>query len=474
MQFMTRRQFTTTAAGVCAATPAFSVEKGPGILREYARDARLQGSVALDGSKTSVSWTGPGSAEWSVEAPKAGEYEVALGYACGEPGSQVELKSGESSVTTVTRPTAGVFQDPRLNFELIRLDGRLKLRRGSNTLAVNLTTPNGKQPLRLSSVELTATTDRKNVAAEQQKARAARSSTDWFVKSAYGVMFHWTAQSKSRHGAAKPYADAVRDFPVESFIKMVRDTGAGHVLFTLNHAVPHCPAPIQSWEKYHPGMTTQRDLIGELADGLNQAGLRFLLYINSPTFAKITEGPGPFSANVDAKRYVDMHREILDEIGHRYARKLDGYWFDSWYQAFQRYPDIRQDLVFQACKAGNPDRITAFNFWILPCVTPWQEYWAGEIGSPGLPPASRFIERGAGAGLQSHFLLFLDAPWVHSKPETEMEEPHFSADRLGDYIQECKNRQAVVTVNLGIYQDGTIGPQAAECMAQVRRKIRGA
>ena len=55
-----------------------------------------------------------------------------------------------------------------------------------------------------------------------------------------------------------------------------------------------------------------------------------------------------------------------------------------------------------------------------------------------------------------------------------MEAPHFSADRLSDYIQECKSRQAVVTVNLGIYQDGTIGPHAAECMAQVRRKIRGA
>lgn len=147
-------------------------------------------------------------------------------------------------------------------------------------------------------------------------------------------------------------------------IGMVRDTGAGHVLFTLNHAVAHRPASIRSWGACHTGLTTSRDLIGELADGLNAADVRFLLNITSPRFAKIIEGPGVFSSNVDARRYVDMHREILDEIGRRSSHKLDGYWFDSWYQAFEHHPDIRLDLAFEACKIGNPVRITAFNFWI--------------------------------------------------------------------------------------------------------------
>jgi hypothetical protein len=102
-----------------------------------------------------------------------------------------------------------------------------------------------------------------------------------------------------------------------------------------------------------------------------------------------------------------------------------------------------------------------------------QEYWAGEIVSPGLPPEWRVIERGAGSGLQSYFLLFLDAPWVHSKPDSEMEAPRFSAERPADYIHECRNRQAVVTMNLGIDQEGTIGPRAAACMADARREIRG-
>jgi hypothetical protein len=169
-----------------------------------------------------------------------------------------------------------------------------------------------------------------------------------------------------------------------------------------------------------------------------------------------------------------MHLEILGEIGRRYGRRLDGYWFDSWYQAFEHYPDIRQDLVFGACKEGNPGRITAFNFWILPCCTRWQEYWAGEIGSPEVAPESRYIRRGAGEGLQAHSLLFLDAPWVHSKPDSPMEAPRFSSDTLGNYIETCMKAQAVVTVNLGIFQEGEIGPEAAELMTAVRRRIRGA
>jgi len=60
-----------------------------------------------------------------------------------------------------------------------------------------------------------------------------------------------------------------------------------------------------------------------------------------------------------------------------------------------------------------------------------------------------------------------------SKPDTAMESPRFSSDKLVDYIERCIERQSVVTVNLGIYQDGAIGTEAAQWMSAARRKIRG-
>jgi len=35
------------------------------------------------------------------------------------------------------------------------------------------------------------------------------------------------------------------------------------------------------------------------------------------------------------------------------------------------------------------------------------------------------------------------------------------------------SRQGVVTVNLGIYQEGNVGPQARRTMSEVRKAIRG-
>ena len=126
------------------------------------------------------------------------------------------------------------------------------------------------------------------------------------VKSGYGLMFHWTGQSQPRRGPQKSYREAVDAFPVSAFVEMVQETGAGHVLFTLNHALPHCPAPIRAWEKVHPGLTTERDLLGELAGALQKAGVRFMIYINSPQFGLLKQsGPGAFLPGVSAERYED-------------------------------------------------------------------------------------------------------------------------------------------------------------------------
>jgi hypothetical protein len=58
-----------------------------------------------------------------------------------------------------------------------------------------------------------------------------------------------------------------------------------------------------------------------------------------------------------------------------------------------------------------------------------------------------------------------------SRPDTEL--PRFSDDVLASYVQSCMQNQEVVTVNIGVYQDASIGPQAQQLMRSVRRKIRG-
>ena len=428
---MKRRTFAKVAAAGILAGSRSKSETPTGIIRAYLTQAQLEGAVRPDPPGVNTRWTGPGSATWKIDVPLGGEYEVALCHACAEPGAQLVLSGGKSRIETHPRTTSGFYANAANNYERVRWGDSLRLPAGPTELTLRVSPARGKESLWLRSIELLPVAAKPLLEAEDRQARKARASTDWLVKSGYGLMFHWTGQSKPRHGPAKTYADAVREFPVKDFVETIQETGAGHILFTVNHAIPHCPAPIVSWEKYHPGLTTSRDLLGELAEALAKAHIRFLMYINSPRFGKMAgTGPGEFSPDMRDSQYVDMHCEVLDEIGRRYGRKLDGYWFDSWYQSFEQFPRVRQDRIFEACKTGNPERISAFNFWILPVCTPWQEYWAGEVGEPGPPATSRYVERGAGAGLQFQSLLYLDAPWVHSRADTEMEPLRFSGEDL--------------------------------------------
>jgi len=143
---------------------------------------------------------------------------------------------------------------------------------------------------------------------------------------------------------------------------------------------------------------------------------------------------------------------------------------DGLYQCYEKYPDFSFRDFFKICKSGNPNRIIALNSWIYPNVTEWQEYWAGETASPVELPANGTNSRGPGQGLRYQALLIMEPYWVQEK--VEMPEPRFNAQALGDYISQCMKNGGAVTINLGIYQDGSVDPRAVKVLKEVRERIR--
>jgi hypothetical protein len=447
------------SAGLAAAVPPVAAD----LTRLYGATAEVAGAVRYDTRTSMLLWTGDGTAIWRLTVPRAAEFEAALCYASGRAGAAVTVEAG-NTLTAAVQKTRGPFHDDRLNFERVALGGKLALPAGTHTVRVRIA--GGPQDdVRLRSLELTAVATRDGIEEQRRRARANRSSTDRLVAGVYGVMFHWTSQSQPRRGPAKPYAEAVEGFNVPAFLDMVEQTGAAHVLFTVNHADPHCPAPIRSWERVHPGTTTRRDLIGEIADGLNRRKVRLLLYFASHTLGRL--------GKASADDYFKIHEDVLTEFGQRYRNRIAGYWFDGWYQGLERYPGLPMDRLRAVTRVGNSHRVVAYNFWIFPVETEWQDYWAGEVGGPVKPPAGRYIDHGAGSGLQDQSLWIGDAPWVHSTPDAEMEPPRFSDAELIEFVQASRAKGSVVTVNLGIFQDGSIGAAMLEQMRRLRRAIRG-
>jgi hypothetical protein len=417
--------------------------------------------VEFGPSGSTLEFTENGEVNWTVFSEMEGAFKVYLCSSTNSTEITCFITANEEQAVGNPLPVEGFFEGhPLMNFEMIETSGSIMLLPGENLIRLRMQGANLEKQVHLSSIELLPIEAKSEICKQYEQARLQRASTDWLVNTKYGIMFHWTSQSEPRYGARKPYTEAVEEFDVESFVKIVDETGAGYVLFTLNHAEPHCPAPICSWEAVHPGWTTRRDLIREIGEALKVKGIRLMIYIASHTLGKLFQ--------VNREEYLEYHQNVLREIGGRYGELIAGYWFDGWYQAYERFGHFPIEKVYEATKIGNKDRLVAFNFWIFPSTVPWQEYWAGEVASPGKKAVQRTMVEGAGKGLQYQALLIMDAPWVHGEPRREMADPRFTADELNHYINKCSEKEGVVTINLGIYQDGTIGKKTLEVMRQLK------
>ena len=440
--------------------------------------AEIGGNAKLDNLKISVNCKDSSRIKWNVTGPEEGEYELFISCAVPDPNFHLEVISGSSSVKSDLNITEGVYRSPEggpsTNFERKRLDGKLYLTRGINPVTLQVSGTDTDKVVSFRCLEVLSPSANAAIAAAEESARAHRASTDWFVKAGYGAMFHWTDFSQPRDGIKKPYPEAVSAFDVDAFARLIEEMGAAYSIFTVNHAHPHCPAPIKAWEAIHPGMTTQRDLIGEIADALQKRGIKLLLYINSPVLTKLDHigANGSHELTYSEEQFTEIHKNVLSEIGSRYRDKLAGYWFDSWYQSLAAYPDVPIEAIFRYCKVGNPGRITAFNFWIFPVLTPWQDYWAGEFDALQNPFESRSIQKGAGTGFQAHGMLSTLPSWVHSQTGP-IPPPQFSTEDLIAFVKANIEHQAVTTINIGIYQDGTIEQSSLDMMRQLRSAIRG-
>ena len=81
------------------------------------------------------------------------------------------------------------------------------------------------------------------------------------------------------------------------------------------------------------------------------------------------------------------------------------------------------------------------------------------------------MKDGPSPKLPYQVLLTMDKyQWVQKKPEVD--DPKFSSEELSTYIRNCMDNGGAVTINLAIYQDGTIGEKTLEVMKGVKVSVR--
>ena len=430
--------------------------------------ATLQGTlkaVAADHGAKRYPVTGWNSTQdsfrWELCADESGDYFVTL--LIRGLDAEVQVLCGNSHL-------AGQVYGEWDRIEL----GTVHLSHGRNE--ITLAAPQPGRGLELYSMELISPKNRTRV---ESLADELRSNTAWMRQARYGLQFHWTSRSQPRHGARKPYAEAVVDFDEQAFAKMAYEAGAGYVMLTTSHSEHYFPAPIQAIDRLMPGRTTERDLVQDLAGALGELDIKLMLYYhcghdhwNEPEGWWERTGFDP----AHPATFVENWCSIMTEIGERYGESLAGWFFDDGCVYYPLNPPF--ETMACAAKAGDPGRVICYNSWIWPRFTDFQDYFCGEgyrwlkIERHLPPDGTGIFMAGPQRGLQAHTNFILEGSWVHRQSETPIPPPNVDRRTFANDMKKAIDRGIVPSVNLEIYQDGMVSEQSLGHMRAVKSAVR--
>ncbi|MDB6092685.1 MAG: Conserved hypothetical periplasmic protein [Verrucomicrobia bacterium] len=405
--------------------------------------------------------------EWEIEVPTGDTYAITVVFQHISPRPlEVHVVVADQDLHATSESITYDFQWKRL----VVSSGKL-LPKGVHRVVLRLEAaqPDEAFEAKVHAIELI----RPQVAmALDQAAREMRSRADpaWFREARFGLFFHWTSEVYPRHGARKPYADAVRDFDVDAFAAQAAQTGAGFIVLTTAHAEMYFPAPLASLEAILPGRTTSRDLVAELIAALGRHGLRLFLYyhLGSVSDPSWLEASGFWAT--DTAPFFERWERVIGEIGQRYGAGLGGWWFDDGLvNYYYRSPDWER--LARAAKSGNPARLITFNPWQFMQPSPFADYYAGEmnvdpsVGGCLAPEDNGIIHAGVYRELQASTADVAEGDWhhwVHNTPDQEIVAPRWTPAELAELLRRNRAFHNVPIFNLELYQDGRCSPKTLE------------
>jgi alpha-L-fucosidase len=317
-----------------------------------------------------------------------------------------------------------------------------------------------------------------SLTSERNYTSANGNVTDWFSDAGYGVMVHWTSLTMPETGSKKAFFDAVNDFDVDLFAEQLEEAGAGYVIFTISHRQMYLPFPNATLDSVLPGRTSQdRDLILDLYNALEPLGIKIILYhANIGSSAHDNPWYTASKFDVDNQYFAQLQYDITTEIGLRYGNKVAGWWIDNCHES-NGYDNKFGDFsaYSAALKAGNPDRIIAYNFsgsgtWNTSKPAGIQEYAAGEQMSLSRLPASRFSGE---ASSQWHTAANMDygsIPWYYNGNNNI--SPNYSNETVANFIRKVMLKGGVFSYNSANYQEGHMDDSTMNQLRFLKRAIR--
>ncbi|MCC6145311.1 MAG: alpha-L-fucosidase [Candidatus Hydrogenedentes bacterium] len=296
--------------------------------------------------------------------------------------------------------------------------------------------------------------------------------TDWFRDAGYGIFVHflWDVQcvgprenTQGKAGTAS-WDECVKAFDTDRFADQMKEMGAGYVIFTMMQRTRYVIAPNETYDAlsgYAPGEAcATRDLVEDLYQSLSTRGIPLMLYWtgDGPREDKqAAAGMGGWNGKV-TDEYVQHWADVVAEYSRRYGGKVKGWWVDGCYEHIG-YNETRWGILARGLKAGNPHAIIALNNPSMKKAnssSEFDDFTTGEVNEFKDIPDSRWRD-----GKQFHVLSYLGDQWCGFGCRYSLEE-------LAAYVSKCNAVGGVVSIDVGLYRDGSIPPDQLALLKQLR------
>jgi hypothetical protein len=303
-----------------------------------------------------------------------------------------------------------------------------------------------------------------------------KGDVSWLKNAGYGIMVQGGGWAYPQHGDKKPWPGFAEDFDAKTFVNKVYEMGGKYLVWSATWIDYLFPAPINAIKDVLPDRVSKRDLIGDLITECSKHNIRFMMYYHLGHGSKevlLAKGwKDSLEQDFPARtKWLDLEAKIFREIGQRYGTGLDAIFLDdgcTWYPA-----DFEK--LGAALKTGNPRRIICYNPWILPSLTPFQDFWCGE-GFTGettpYPLADGLVIHGPQKDMQLFGNFVFDGPdWGIYRPNTIIQDPIFTTDQIVRMTQRLEKERYSVAINLLLYEDGSINQMSYEVLKNAAMQL---
>ncbi|WP_129113960.1 alpha-L-fucosidase [Halegenticoccus tardaugens] len=345
---------------------------------------------------------------------------------------------------------------------------------------------------------------------EEDPRQAAR---EWFADAKYGLFLHYGLYSLlsnhewvQYHERIEPanYAQLQHHFTAESFdaehiVEFAQDCGMNYITFTARHHEGFCLFESDYTTYSAVEAPAGRDLVAELSDSCQEAGLGLFLYYShgydwhhphapnrdewgDPVRPAYDEQPGCYAdAGHDLDIYLDYLESQVEELLTQYG-PIAGIWLDPSYLP-QRDPErfakaFHLESLYKTVRDSQPQTLISYKEGVTGTedfVTPEHETGArdvlGEVCTTMIPGEAYRDEMAGqwgygGEGGQNQQQV--STSWGYAKAA---EGIHRDADEVWEKLSATLADGYNLLLNVGPLPDGRLDPEDVETLRAVGDRI---